>query len=386
MVVLADKLAAYAPGLEVTARRVLGPSPLADRVLRGIERPVSSVEDPRHASSDELQPSSPTTHSLSMKQGALSARARKRRYVASPPQHAHIAADDRGLLVSCSVDRPRRCYQEVTEALQELGVYGAPPDVKDDSGAVDAGSAPPSTRRRPERHDVAAPDASQALETHLQHLRATPRDRWKAAVTGARGTLFLRWPAQALEAPSLTVQRLFHAIRQSGHPPLPSCECVAPVDTVCKATPEHVRRLATTFMEQRLASASDAGVRFAIRFRARNNNAVHAHQFIEALAGGAQSLLQSGRARVDLTAPDVVFLVYVIRQWCFIGAAPRSLFDQSSRTLNVQACRRAYRQRMTPALPADADAAAAATTKVPRAASSYAPPAPEEPQRSAAKT
>eukprot|EP00166_Cyanidium_caldarium_P001663 ctg_1854.g473 len=56
LVVLADKLAAYAPGLEVTAHGVRGPSPLADRVHRGGERPVSSVEDARHFGSDELQP------------------------------------------------------------------------------------------------------------------------------------------------------------------------------------------------------------------------------------------------------------------------------------------------------------------------------------------
>eukprot|EP00166_Cyanidium_caldarium_P001489 ctg_1769.g480 len=66
LVVLADKLAAYAPGLEVTAHGVRGPSPLADRVHRGGERPVSSVEDARHFGPDELQPSSPTTHCLSM--------------------------------------------------------------------------------------------------------------------------------------------------------------------------------------------------------------------------------------------------------------------------------------------------------------------------------
>ncbi|KAK4532474.1 hypothetical protein CCYA_CCYA12G3331 [Cyanidiococcus yangmingshanensis] len=160
--------------------------------------------------------------------------------------------------------------------------------------------------------------------------------------TGVRNTVFLRFTSEQAPAPALLVKLLFEQTRKQGYVGAPACESLFPVEVVCKAYPRHVGPALTDHISRWLQpnanTTTTQPVRFAVRFRSRNNDRVHAHDFIDAIVQAASPLFERSLVRVDLVEPDVIVFAHVLGKLCYLGAVSRELVTLSSPRLNIHAC------------------------------------------------
>lgn len=183
---------------------------------------------------------------------------------------------------------------------------------------------------------TAAPAAgvTDAVAEELKSLRET---RKKDAVLsrvdfGVQGSVFLRVRDEEIVVEDV-VQGVLRSARERGNPGSRHSVRFVPVHSTCYAKAEDAAAAAAKDCVKHFPSGKCS---FSIQFRGRMNTGAKRDDYITAIAGAVEAS-EPGRFKVDLTAPDVVLVVEVVKTQCVMGVC-RYFYELSK--LNIrEACK-----------------------------------------------
>ncbi|KAI0563374.1 THUMP domain containing protein [Gracilaria domingensis] len=255
--------------------------------------------------------------------GALSSRQRRRKFRrAGVPsvKRADLTQARHGVLVSCTPGHEQHAFRDAVVLLSRFVEAGERAD-----GAEGGGVAGDGADGRTES----------ALERELTALRKGEDQVFTRVVPDVKGAVFLRVNDAAVDVERVVEQALLEA-RQSGSAGSRHCIRVIPVRATCYANAETAAAAALAVVKERFPPAPEKGsVSFAIVFRARLNHSAKREQFIEAIAAAIHEF--EPRYKVDLTTPDVVLIVEVLKTSCCIGAFTK-FYQLAKLNLREAAC------------------------------------------------
>lgn len=173
------------------------------------------------------------------------------------------------------------------------------------------------------------------LDEELSQLRDKSNSLLTRIEAGVQGSIFLRINNESIDIESVVKQALLEA-RQSGNPGSRHCIRLIPVFSTCYAKPQNAADAALKVVKARFpAVEKDKPVSFAIVFRARLNTSAKRDDFIKVIADAIHNL--EPRYTVNLSKPDVVLIVEILKTSCCIGAF-KGFYQLSKLNLREAAC------------------------------------------------
>lgn len=268
-------------------------------------------------------------------------RNKKRRY----RQHSNsvsrrdLGKGSRGFLISCTPKHEVQTFRDALVLLESHvdldGLADAPvvPADKDDSsppeGATNKDSSVPVSDqvKSPEQGNkvgqvdsdkaITAGDLTASLDAELAQLKAPKKYViFEHLDVKQRGSVFVRVHDKRVNLEDVVKSILMKA-RDSGGPGCRFVQKIQPIHTTCYASPEEAAAASVAVVTDHFPKVNPT--KYAIVFKARANTGAHRLDYINVIA---EAILQKfGKMyTVDLTKPDVVLLVEVIKTSCCVGA------------------------------------------------------------------
>eukprot|EP00172_Hildenbrandia_rubra_P001432 Plantae.Rhodophyta-Hildenbrandia_rubra.ctg19783.p1 GENE.Plantae.Rhodophyta-Hildenbrandia_rubra.ctg19783~~Plantae.Rhodophyta-Hildenbrandia_rubra.ctg19783.p1 ORF type:complete len:407 (+),score=99.23 Plantae.Rhodophyta-Hildenbrandia_rubra.ctg19783:40-1221(+) len=145
---------------------------------------------------------------------------------------------------------------------------------------------------------------------------------------GIKGSVFLRVGKDVAEKVKVEVlvSRVLEEAKKTGFANCRHCVRFVPVHSTCKATAENAAEAVKGVLEV----VKPVGKTYAIIYRGRNNSSAHRKDYIEEIAK-----VVDGLYKVDLSKPDWVLIVEVLRTSCCVGVFDK-YFELGK--MNVREC------------------------------------------------
>ncbi|PXF44887.1 THUMP domain-containing protein 1 [Gracilariopsis chorda] len=173
------------------------------------------------------------------------------------------------------------------------------------------------------------------LEEELAELRDASSKVFTRVIADVKGTVFLRVNDKSVDLEHIVESALIEA-RESGSAGSRHCVRVIPVFGTCYARAEVAAATAVKVVKQRFPHISPGvDVSYAIVYRSRLNNSVKRDDFIKLIADAIYKY--EPRYKVNLTKPDVVLIVEVLKGSCCIGVF-RKYYQLAKLNLREVAC------------------------------------------------
>ncbi|CAN8064803.1 unnamed protein product, partial [Agarophyton chilense] len=184
--------------------------------------------------------------------------------------------------------------------------------------------------------DSKASTGGDPLEKELDDLRRGGSDKvFTRVVADVKGAVFLRVNDQKADLEQVVERALLEA-RQTGNAGSRHCIRVLPIYGTCYAKVDTAITVALTVVKEHFPVVErQGGVSYAIVFRARLNNSAKRDAYIDAIAAAIHAY--EPRYKVDLTKPDVVLIVEVMKTSCCIGTF-RKYYQLAKLNLREAAC------------------------------------------------
>lgn len=232
----------------------------------------------------------------------------KQRRINTAVTAGNLSTDQSGYLVSCTPHHEDHAFRDAATLLQRLYDSIAP------------------SSSNPEKSTT----TTDALESELADLR-TSTPPFARVDPGVQGAVFVR-PRPGGPSLETVVEAALREARALGNPGSRHCIRLLPVHASCHAdVPAVVRttaRVARDFFPK-------APAKFAVIYRARLNNGAKRDVYIPAIADAVHQLDKN--YTVDLTKPDVVLLVEILKTSCCIGTF-RHFYELAKMNLREAAC------------------------------------------------
>lgn len=179
-------------------------------------------------------------------------------------------------------------------------------------------------------------DISKRLEEELQGLREPQRNLFTRVNGDVNGSVFVCVNDASIDRESLVESALRDA-KASGSPHSRHCIRIMPIHTTCYAKKEEAAKAAVDVVKCYFPKIGKKGesVTYAIVFRARLNDGAHRDEYIEEIARAIE-VLEPGY-KVNLTKPDVVLIVEVLKTSCCIGTF-RHYYELAKMNMREAAC------------------------------------------------
>lgn len=246
---------------------------------------------------------------------AVSAKARKRKYVGKPSNkrlHGEtVRAGVCGVLLSCSVGQESRARVEVRNTLDEH--FGSASSTHRDDDDDEDGDDD-----NDDNDDAAHTDFSAALASDLASAASVSRfhvTRFSTKRTGGR--VFLRCSDESVDLVA-TVTALLRAARV--RPSTRFTHLLMPVQRVCRADMDEVVAALTPLIGASSLGAADAPAqRWALVWKLHNCGGLSKNK---ADAAKRIAPLVDARHPVDLDAPETAVVVHAIEAHAFVAVLP----------------------------------------------------------------
>lgn len=174
----------------------------------------------------------------------------------------------------------------------------------------------------------------QSLQEELSDLRSKEGKAFTRVDGGVNGSVFVKINNETIDIEQVVESALRDA-RQTGNPGSRHCIRLMPIYTTCYAKAEDAAKAAAVVVKERFPKIQDKPVTYAIAFRSRINNSAKRDDFIPAVAAAVENV--DSRYKVNLTAPDVVLIVEVLKTSCCIGVF-RHYYQLAKMNLREAAC------------------------------------------------
>lgn len=210
-----------------------------------------------------------------------------------PSGKAELCPGHSGILITTS-DQERFCVPEAYNLLNEYAdqLYGP----EHDGGAVDK-----------EDEDIAS-----SLAREMEEMRNASGEvirRFQAVNTGTKHLVFVR--CQPPVDPVVLVHHMLSSLVELKEHKARYCQRFIPVSAVCHATDKHIQKCATALLAP-LFHQLEKPLKFAIAYKARNNQDVSREEIIKTLAE-LVTLNGDYPHRVDLVNPDLTIVVEIVK-------------------------------------------------------------------------
>lgn len=240
----------------------------------------------------------------------------------------------RGFLVTCDPRQENRAARESTVLLSEQ-IAARHPHLADRlEGPSGAAAAPAAVPAADDASGDATPAAtvSDALAAEVKALREVKREKsvLQRVDLGVNGAVFHRVADDAEVAVSDVVERLLRAAKERGTTGARYSVRFVPVHATCYAKAEDAAEHAAKVCAAHFPKGKCS---YGIIFRSRLNSGAKRDRFIKAVADAVEAT-DPGRFSVNLSAPDVVLCVEVVKTQCVIGAVGKYYHELAK--LNVR--------------------------------------------------
>jgi tRNA(Ser,Leu) C12 N-acetylase TAN1 len=224
----------------------------------------------------------------------------------------------RGFVVSCDPRHEVQCFREAYVLLAEqiearwpeLGArLGGPRRTAEVAPAGDGGSA-----------GVAATPAAGVADAVADEVKALRESKKAHGVLqnvdlGVQGSVFVRVVDEAIAVEEV-VESVLRAARENGNPGSRHCVRFVPAHATCYAKPEDAAAAAAKVCLRHFPAGKCT---YGIQFRGRMNTSAKRDEYVKACADAVEAA-EPGRFSVNLSEPDVVLCVEVIKTQCVVGA------------------------------------------------------------------
>lgn len=266
--------------------------------------------------------------------------------VTNPTVHKKaLSSGLQGILFSCTPHHEDRAFRDAVLLLEkhcdhrsnsQLNPLGGGTDDQPSPIAAKAGTDSIGAGDCGNGSGDAGTDISKALEEELQDLRHPRRNLFTRVDGGVNGSVFISINDAEIDRESLVESALRNA-RESGSAHSRHCIRVMPIHTTCYAKKEEAAKAAVNVVKHYFPKIGEKGgsVTYAIVFRARLNEGAHRNEYIDEIAKGIEEL--EPRYKVNLTKPDVVLIIEVLKTSCCIGTF-RHFYELAKMNLREAAC------------------------------------------------
>ncbi|XP_065883024.1 THUMP domain-containing protein 1-like isoform X2 [Dysidea avara] len=156
-------------------------------------------------------------------------------------------------------------------------------------------------------------DVDAAISQELESLKKKPsRRRFQALDSGAKNVVFIQ--CEDVVCPNELVHFMLTDIAATRVPCTRHCQRMLPITHVCKAFQVDIIKCATEMLAPHF-HISGTTLKFAVVYKARNNNDVIRDNVILWIAQVVNKD-DTYTHKVDLTSPDLVILVEIIKSHC----------------------------------------------------------------------
>lgn len=241
--------------------------------------------------------------------------------------------------MSCDPRHEGQCYQESYILLAEQ-IENRYPALAERLGGTEKRAEDKKTENGDAAADpgaVTAAPAAGVADAVADELKALRETRKKDAVLSrvdleVLGSVFLRVRDEEIIVQDI-VEGVLRAARERGNPGSRHSVRFVPVHSTCYAKAEDAAAAAAKDCVKHFPAGKCS---FAIQFRGRMNTGAHREDYIPAIADAIEAC-EPGRFKVDLTSPDVVLIVEVVKTQCVMGVC-RFFYELSK--LNIrEACK-----------------------------------------------
>lgn len=270
----------------------------------------------------------------------LSARARRKKFRASSyatVRRSDLTGAQSGVLVSCTPGHEQHAFRDAVLLFSPYVKQSSQTIAEPSSTAQPSVPFTPAVRATtelteqkdgktsaaPEKGDEnkQAPASSNTnnptLEEELAELRDGSSKLFTRVLVDMKGTVFLHVNDNSVDLEHIVERALMEA-RESGNAGSRHCVRVIPVFGTCYARAELAANVAVKVVKERFPRISPGvGVSYAIVYRSRLNNSVKRDEFIKHIADAIHK--HEPRYTVNLTKPDVVLIVEILKGSCCIG-------------------------------------------------------------------
>lgn len=221
----------------------------------------------------------------------------------------------RGFLITCNPKHEAQCFREATVLLGEQVEKLVPRLAQ----SFDASSTPNTSPSHPAEHgdgkSSSVISVTDAVSAELESLRQPVRHRVFTRIDwSVQGSVFIRVEDEDIQVERVVENAMLHA-RDNQTPGCRNCVRVLPIHTTCYAKSTDAAHAAKVVVQQHFPPDAQ---NYAIVFRSRLNSDAHRDDYIKDIAAAIESTKPS-KLKVNLTEPDVVLLVEVLRTVCVIG-------------------------------------------------------------------
>lgn len=257
--------------------------------------------------------------------------------VTNPTVHKKgLGHDLQGILFSCTPHHEDRAFRDAVLLLEKQSEHlpKSQPNPLDEQTKQQMPSA--ASKSGSVSGNNEATDISKGLEEELQGLRQPQRNLFTRVDGGVNGSVFVCVSDASIDRESLVESALREA-KASGSAHSRHCIRIMPIHTTCYAKKEEAAKAAVDVVKHHFPKIDekDQGVTYAIVFRARLNEGAHRDEYIEEIAKAIKEL--EPRYTVNLTKPDVVLIVEVLKTSCCVGTF-RHYYELAKMNLREAAC------------------------------------------------
>lgn len=291
--------------------------------------------------------------------GGDSRRKKRQRYkqYSSTSSRRELTNGSRGFLISCTPRHEVQCFRDALilldkhididalTAKQPTEAQDATPNVPvaSDASTKDAApsdSAPPADGSVPAESAVRVEDATPvgtesgapaaadkpadkvgggglaaSLAEELASLKAPKPTLFERLDLSVNGSIFVAVRDARVDLEGVA-ESVLNAARESGEPGCRHCIKIMPIHTSCYANAKDAAAAAVRVAEKHFPAGEAT---YAIAFKSRFNSGAHRDDYITAAADAIKERFGT-RYSVNLTTPDVVLIVEVLKTSCCIGS------------------------------------------------------------------
>jgi tRNA acetyltransferase TAN1 len=224
----------------------------------------------------------------------------------------------RGFLVSCDPRHEGQCYQESYVLLAEQ-IERLYPELGERLGGTDTKANDAAAATDPSDQAIATAPAAGVADAVAEELRSLRDTRKKDGVMervdlGVQGGVFVRVRDDAIVVEDV-VEGVLRSARENGNPGSRHSVRFVPVHSSSYAKPEDAAAAASKMCITHFPAGNCS---YSIQFRGRMNTNAKRDDYIKAVADAIEAS-EPGRFKVDLTNPDVVLVIEVIKTQCVMG-------------------------------------------------------------------
>lgn len=257
----------------------------------------------------------------------------------------------RGFLISCTPRHEGQCFRDAlilldsyvdVEALANTKEENEHPAPSTEPAASAAAASTPTSTSHPvntaaepvtcdisveakteeianlEKNAVNAAGVEASLNAELASLKSPAPKLFERLDLSVNGSIFVAVRDIRVDLEGVA-ERILADARASGQPGCRFCIKIMPIHTSCYASASKVAEAALPIVEARFPSGKAT---YAIAFKSRFNSGAHRDDYIDAVANALKDRF-GDRFTVNLTEPDVVLIVEVLKTSCCIGTFRR---------------------------------------------------------------